>query len=160
MKNIMKVALLALVLVVLAGCGSASTTGGSANEDALSFDEILTDKMDAALDLVETLDTAVAEVSDGSDPAALEELAGELLALQNSLDEVSAETQSATLYVGAVRAYIANARVVVESVAVYLDSGDAGDFEKFEHYTGLSADLLDNVTEKRTAFLAEEGRAK
>lgn len=160
MKKIMKAALLALALVMLAACGSASTIGSSAKEDALAFDEVLMDKMNASLDLVETLDTAVAKVSDGSDPAALDELAGEILALQTSLDEIEAETQAATLYVGAVRAYAANARVVVESVAAYLDSGDAADFEKFEHYTGMYADLLDNVTEKRTAFLAEEGLTK
>lgn len=161
MEKIIKMAFPALLaLLVLAACGSASTADSSAKEDALAFDEILMDKMDAALDLVETLDTAVAEVSDGSDPAALDELAGELLTLQTSLDEIEAETQAATLYVGAVRAYVANARVVVESVAAYLDSGDTKDFEKFEYYTGLYAGLLENVTEKRTAFLAEEGLAK
>lgn len=160
MKKVMAVLLAAVLTLSLCACGSASTADSGVKEDALAFDEILMDKMDAALDLVETLDTAVAEVSDGSDPAALDELAGELLTLQTSLDEIEAEMQAATLYVGAVRAYVANARVVVESVAAYLDSGDAEDFEKFEHYTGLYADLLDNVTEKRTAFLAEEDLAK
>lgn len=160
MKKIMKAALLALALVMLAACGSSSTADGSARESALAFDDTLMEKMNASLDLVETLDTAVTKVSDGSDPTALDELAGEFLALQTSLDEIEAETQAATLYVGAVRAYVSNARVVVESVAAYLDSGDAKDFEKFEHYTSLYADLLDNVTEKRTAFLAEEGLAK
>lgn len=160
----MKTALLALLVVVLMmGCiavVSDDSSGGSAKKDALAFDALLMDKMDAALDRVETLEDTVSSISDGSDLGALDTLASDIFDIQNSLDEIETETSAEVLYVGAVRAYVANARVVVESTAAYLETGNAEDFEKIEHYTGMYADLLDNVTEKRAAFLSGEGLAK
>lgn len=79
---------------------------------------------------------------------------------QDSIDAIeddAADSHKATLYVGAVRTYAANIRVIAESIYNYINSGDTEDYEKFEHYLSLQTDIQINLSEKRSDYLKSKG---
>lgn len=78
---------------------------------------------------------------------------------QDAVDRIGedAATNEAVLYVGAVRAYAANTRVVAEKIYNFLEQGKAKDYEDYEKYLKKQADIQINLGEKRQAFLFSEG---
>lgn len=154
MKRALAVFLAALMLLSLAACGASGET--EEQTAARELDAQIWAVVKSANEYAEALSDAVED----ADVGRINSMAEEVLALQESLDELTAETSAAMLYVGAARAYTANVRVVLESVYVYLTDGDESDFEKFSKYWGKIGDLTDNVVEKRKDFLANVGFSK
>lgn len=78
---------------------------------------------------------------------------------QDAVDKVGAdaETNEAVLYVGAVRAYAANTRVVAEKIYNYIENGNAKDYADFEKYYGKQTEIQINIGEKREEYLKMEG---
>lgn len=78
---------------------------------------------------------------------------------QDAVDKVEAdaETNEAVLYVGAVRAYAANTRVVAEKIYNFIENGNAKDYAEFEKYYGKQSEIQINLDEKREAYLSSEG---
>lgn len=154
MKKILTILLAALVVFSLAACGASGET--EEQTAARELDAQIWAVVKSANEYAEALSDAVED----ADVDRINSMAEEVFALQESLDELPAETSAAMLYVGAARAYTANVRVVLESVYAYLTDGDESDLEDFSKYWGKIGDLTDNVVEKRKDFLADVGFSK
>ena len=152
-------AVLAIVLVLsLAACGEQTEPAEAAEQIAArELDKQVWGVVTEANDQLQALDDVVSDVANRGDTDVLGVMISVLQAGQDSLDSFGADAQAAILYIGAVRAYTANARVVFESVKSYLDNGNADDYAKFAEYLGKVGDLTDNAVEKRKAFLVDAG---
>ena len=148
--------ILALVLAfTLAACGEPAET--EEQVAARELDSQVWAVVTTAGDQLQALDDVVADAADRGDTDVLGVMIAVLQSNQDSLDDFDASTQSAMLYVGAARAYTANARVVCEAIKDYIDGGEASDYDKFLEYLGKVNDLTDNAVEKRKSFLADVG---
>lgn len=78
---------------------------------------------------------------------------------QDSLDAMQADAEStdAMLYIGAVRAYVSNTRVIAEAMYNYINSANADDYDKFEHYLSTQTTIQLNVINKRADYLQSRG---
>lgn len=124
-------------------------------EDAL--DTLLWAKMEEANTWALMLEQSVRTLADSGDETPLTAGVSTLWTLQNALDEIETKSQEQTLYVGAVRAYIANTRVMYEQCLLYIKDGGASNYTAFDRAMGQANRLLANMEEKRAAYLAAAG---
>lgn len=155
MKRSFAMALALALVFTLSACGAPAET--EEQVAARELDSQVWAVVTTAGDQLQALDDVVADAADRGDTDVLGVMIAVLQSNQDSLDNFDASTQSAMLYVGAARAYTANARVICEAIRDYLDGGDADDYAKFEKYWGMVSDLTDNAVEKRKSFLADVG---
>lgn len=147
---------LALALAfTLTACGESAET--ESQIAAKELDSQVWAVVTTASDQLQALDDVVADAADRGDTDVLGVMIAVLQSSQDSLDSFDTDTQPAILYVGAARAYTANARVVCEAIKDYIDGGEASDYDKFQEYLGKVNDLTDNAVEKRKSFLADAG---
>lgn len=85
--------------------------------------------------------------------AAIDELQSE----EAVLDGIVTDSQPAMLYVGSVRAYTANARVVYEKTLAYVVNGEDDAFDDFVKYYEMVDGLTENAVKKRREFLSNAG---
>lgn len=155
MKRSFAMALALALALFLAACGEPAET--EEQVAARELDSQVWAVVTTAGDQLQALDDVVADAADRGDTDVLGVMIAVLQSNQDSLDDFDASTQSAMLYVGAARAYTANARVVCEAIKDYIDGGEASDYDKFLEYLGKVNDLTDNAVEKRKSFLADVG---
>lgn len=147
---------LALALAfTLASCGAPEET--EEQIAARELDSQVWSIVTTAYDQLAALADVVSDIDNASDTGELDDMIDLLWEKQNALDDFEANTQPTIMYVGAVRAYTANARVVCEAIKDYIDGGEASDYDKFQEYLGKVNDLTDNAVEKRKSFLADAG---
>lgn len=139
----------------LAACGESEET--DAQKAARALDAEVWGRVTTASDDLQALSDFLATIEEGGTTDAIGVMVSVLQIEQDSLDELTAETQSALLYVGAARAYIANARVVYEKLQAFLVAGEQDDYDDFLHYYEMIDDLTSNAVEKRQAFLSDAG---
>lgn len=159
MKNGMREQIVAIALGIMVLCLSAC---GDAEESperkaARELDAAVWGAITEACDYLQELPEFLQAEDADSTVDALGVMVDVLWGKQNSLDGLSPETMQETLYVGAARAYVANTRVVYESIRDYLADGGPEDYEKFEKYFNMIEDLTTNAVEKRTEFLESVG---
>ena len=154
MKRSLAMVLALALAFTLTACGESAETDPQIA--AKELDSQVWAVVTTASDQLQALDDVVADAADRGDTDVL----GVMIVLQSSqdsLDSFDADTQPAILYVGAARAYTANARVVCEAIKDYIDGGEASDYDKFQEYLGKVNDLTDNAVEKRKSFLVDVG---
>ena len=105
------------------------------------------------------LSDRVSEVSETEDTDNLLSTIKLLKQYQDNLDAIQtdAESNDAVLYIGSVRAYAANTRVIAESLYNYIKSGNVDDYDKFEHYLSTQTTIQLNVINKRSDYLKSKG---
>lgn len=155
MKRSLAIVLALALAFTLTACGEPAET--ESQIAAKELDSQVWAVVTTASDQLQALDDVVADAADRGDTDALGVMIAVLQSSQDSLDSFDADTQPAILYVGAARAYTANARVVCEAIKDYIDGGEASDYDKFQEYLGKVNDLTDNAVEKRKSFLADAG---
>lgn len=139
----------------LAACGEPAET--AEQTAARELDGQVWGVVTTASDQLQALEGVVADTAERGDTDVLGVMVDVLWGAQNSLDDFDADTQSAMLYVGAARAYTANARVVCENMKAYIDDGETSDYNRFLKYLGKVGELTDNVVERRKTFLSGAG---
>lgn len=116
--------------------------------------------------VVQGVDACYTHLSDRASEVAETEDTGNLLSTvkllkqyQDNLDamQTDAESNDAVLYIGAVRAYAANTRVIAEALYNYIESGNADDYDKFKHYLSTQTTIQLNVISKRSDYLKSKG---
>lgn len=155
MKRSFAMALALALAFTSASCGAPEET--EEQIAARELDSQVWSIVTTAYDQLAALADVVSDIDNASDTGELDDMIDLLWEKQNALDDFEANTQPTIMYVGAVRAYTANARVICEAIRDYLDGGDADDYAKFEKYWGMVSDLTDNAVEKRKSFLADVG---
>ncbi len=155
MKRSLSMILALALAFTLAACGGPAETDEQIA--ARELDSQVWAVVTTANDQLQALDDVVADTADRGDTDALSVMIAVLRSNQDSLDSFDADTKPAILYVGAARAYTANARVVCEAMKDYIDGGEVSDYDKFLEYLGKVNDLTDNAVEKRKSFLADAG---
>lgn len=155
MKKQVAAVAIAIMVLCLSACGEAEES--PEKKAARELDSAVWGAITEACDYLQELPDFLQAEDEDSTVDALGVMVDVLRVKQNSLDDLSTETVQETLYVGAARAYVANARVVYESVRDYLADGEQDDYEKFEKYFNMIGDLTTNAVEKRTEFLSSVG---
>lgn len=153
-KRVAAVAM-AIMVLCLSACGEAEES--PEKKAARELDSAVWGTITEACDCLQELPDFLQAEDEDSTVDALGVMVDVLWVKQNSLDDLSTETMQETLYVGAARAYVANARVVYKSIRDYLADGEQDDYEKFEKYFNMIGDLTTNAVEKRTEFLSSVG---
>lgn len=155
MKKILALFLALTLALSLVACGGSTET-----EEQIAAREVDTavwKVVTTASDALQTLTELVADTTDETGIDALRVMIDVLRAKQDSLDNIPADTQPAILYIGAARAYTANARVIYENIYAFIVNGDTKSYERFEKYSEMVSDLTNNSIEKRKDFLAAAG---
>ena len=143
-----------LALLTLTACNSG------ADEKQDEFDVALCEKLNEANNYALELEDYMQKITDGQETAgisAMDNTIADIWVIQNSLDDFETDTSEKMLFVGAVRAYVANTRVVYEKCLSFTKDGKPEDYYDFLHYYGMENELLDNATEKRITYLKSIG---